>query len=407
MDEITDIFQQIPESLKKRQSQKSELQRLFQRQKEHLIIYGKGNLGKEVALGLDHAGYPIQCWIDAHQPTQPGGRVVNLKDAVEYVAPDAVIIVALYDIFTEFPHIKKQLNRMGFQTVISVIDLRVWPELFAHTHIHTTLGWDLLPLKRHVHEVEAAYALMGDSLSRKSFHEILAFMISNPNPSFTLCLSENQYMPSDVYLPIAGERIVDCGAFNGDTMRSFAAHRPPEADNSLRTEEETAWAFYTMVEPDPINVRSCKQSASNDLPEPLRDRVTVIHRAVSDESGIIWLDVRGNTTSHILTGDQGISEGKMRVPVARLDDIINSPVTLLKMDIEGCELRALRGAERLIRENQPVLAVCGYHRQADLWEIPGYLHAILPRHRILLRNYVGMIEYVFYAVPEERTLQPV
>ena len=109
----------------------------------------------------------------------------------------------------------------------------------------------------------------------------------------------------------------------------------------------------------------------------------------------------GTTASHIM---ERSAEGEYTVPIIRMDDVINDPVTFIKMDVEGFELRALQGAEGLIRRDQPLLAICGYHKQSDLWEIPLYMKNILPDHHILLRNYVGIIEYVFYAVPKNRVL---
>ena len=48
-------------------------------------------------------------------------------------------------------------------------------------------------------------------------------------------------------------------------------------------------------------------------------------------------------------------------------------VNYIKMDIEGSEMRALRGAERTIQRFRPKLAICVYHRPADLWEITNYI----------------------------------
>ena len=87
-----------------------------------------------------------------------------------------------------------------------------------------------------------------------------------------------------------------------------------------------------------------------------------------------------------------------------MDVVIIDPVNFNTLDVDGFELRALLGAEGLIRRDQPLLAICGYHKQSDLWEIPLYMKNILPDHHILLRNYVGIIEYVFYAVPKNRVL---
>ena len=45
-------------------------------------------------------------------------------------------------------------------------------------------------------------------------------------------------------------------------------------------------------------------------------------------------------------------------------------VTFIKMDIEGAELHALRGAAEIIRSQKPRLAVCVYHHISHLWEVP-------------------------------------
>jgi hypothetical protein len=74
-------------------------------------------------------------------------------------------------------------------------------------------------------------------------------------------------------------------------------------------------------------------------------------------------------------------------------------VDFIKMDIEGSELEALNGASNVIREFKPRLAISGYHRPQDLWEIPNKLKELNPSYEITFGHHTPIIwESVFYAV---------
>jgi FkbM family methyltransferase len=69
----------------------------------------------------------------------------------------------------------------------------------------------------------------------------------------------------------------------------------------------------------------------------------------------------------------------------------------IKMDIEGAEMAALRGARKVITENRPRLAVCLYHRLSDMWEIPLLLKEMVPEYRFWCRKNAICVEFVLYA----------
>lgn len=48
-----------------------------------------------------------------------------------------------------------------------------------------------------------------------------------------------------------------------------------------------------------------------------------------------------------------------------LDTLTNENIDVLKMDIEGYELSALEGGERVLRESNAYCAICSYHKQND------------------------------------------
>jgi hypothetical protein len=59
----------------------------------------------------------------------------------------------------------------------------------------------------------------------------------------------------------------------------------------------------------------------------------------------------------------------------------------------------------VIERDRPILAICVYHTQSDIWRIPLLAREMLPEHRFYLRAYEGDgFQTVFYAVPPERAL---
>ena len=87
------------------------------------------------------------------------------------------------------------------------------------------------------------------------------------------------------------------------------------------------------------------------------------------------------------------------IDVTRMDDVIDERVTFIKMDIEGSEANALKGAERTLREYKPKLAISVYHKKDDLWTIPNIILDCNADYKFYLRNYsLGFAESILYAL---------
>ncbi len=82
----------------------------------------------------------------------------------------------------------------------------------------------------------------------------------------------------------------------------------------------------------------------------------------------------------------------------------DAEVTFIKMNIEGCEIPALHGGEKTIRENKPVLAIMGYHKTWDLWEVPLLIKEYYEGYHFFLRSHMNHMSFMFYAIPEWRLL---
>jgi hypothetical protein len=99
-----------------------------------------------------------------------------------------------------------------------------------------------------------------------------------------------------------------------------------------------------------------------------------------------------------------VGDGDCEVKCVSLDSTLRDvPVSFIKMDIEGSELDTLTGARELIQKNAPILAICAYHKQSDLWNIPLFIHDISPDYSFHLRPHLleGW-DLVYYAIPSNR-----
>jgi FkbM family methyltransferase len=192
----------------------------------------------------------------------------------------------------------------------------------------------------------------------------------------------------DLLSPVPDEVFVDCGSFDGDSIRSFHGHW----GGAFRH----AFAF----EPDPAN-RGALDSTVKAM--GVGDRVTVMPYAVGNVNGHVSFACNSSASSHV-TAENAKSDAGSAIECRRLDDV-EWPLTptYIKIDIESAEPEALAGAGELLRRHQPVLAVCTYHRSEHLWGIPNLIRSIAPEYHLFLRRYAEECwEGVCYAIPSRR-----
>lgn len=167
---------------------------------------------------------------------------------------------------------------------------------------------------------------------------------------------------------------VDAGAYHGDTVKKFADFQ--------HQEYQKVFAF----EMDRKNFEAINRSLFDE-------RVQFYHYG-------LWSEKR---TASFLSSQMAssLSEiGCQKAQTITLDEVIGQErVTLIKMDIEGAEKEALKGAQATIRREKPDLAVCVYHKPEDIWEIPLLLADMVSGYRFYLRHHGDTImDTVLYAV---------
>ncbi len=188
---------------------------------------------------------------------------------------------------------------------------------------------------------------------------------------------DKQYFPEDIIQLSGDEVFVDCGAYTGDTL-----------DNFLRRVK--SFKKYYALEPD---VRRY-----DELKPKLIENVIHIPKGAWDKKEQQYFSLE-NECGEIA---DGAGRDYIEVSVDRIDNIIDEKsdkITFIKMDIEGAELRALHGAEKVIKKDKPTLAVCVYHKREDLITIPQYIKKLVPDYKLYLRaHFVYASELVLYAV---------
>lgn len=224
---------------------------------------------------------------------------------------------------------------------------------------------------------DTLYDLREKLADEESKLQLDAFIEQRANGNFRKRHSDMpQYFDTDVLAFTEREVFIDCGAYDGDTVQAF-----------LQTAGNKGYKSIYAFEADPQNAEKMRQNLS-ELSE-----LNVIEKGVYSFTG----------TLHFSAGDKdssAVSDDGIEVPVTTLDDALEGvDVTLLKMDIEGSELAALQGAQKLIRRCRPKLAICVYHREEDLVTIPQYILSLVPEYELYFRSYLDHgTESVIYAV---------
>ena len=99
------------------------------------------------------------------------------------------------------------------------------------------------------------------------------------------------------------------------------------------------------------------------------------------------------------------NSGNKQIEATTLDKDILDTITMIKMDIEGNEKKALIGAKNHIIKDNPKLLISIYHNHEDIYKIPKMIEEIAPNiYNFYIRYYGGIIfatEIVLIAIPKK------
>ncbi len=192
--------------------------------------------------------------------------------------------------------------------------------------------------------------------------------------------ARNIYFEQECVEPVInGEKIfIDVGCYDGKDSINYMER--------TRNENARIYAF----EPDIRNYKVCKDNLAQ------YPNITLFNVGLSDVEQ--ELGVMGEGEMSYLCEDSSL-----KVKTQLLDNILqNQPVTFIKMDVEGYEMKVLEGAKKMIREYCPLLAVSIYHKKSDIWKIPQLILKIQDKYSFYMRYYgAASGDVVLYAVEKK------
>jgi FkbM family methyltransferase len=173
-----------------------------------------------------------------------------------------------------------------------------------------------------------------------------------------------------------GDHVIDGGGCWGDTALYFAHHIGPNGK---------VYSFEFL----PENLKILNRNL--ELNPELQKSIDLIPNPLWCKAGED-VEIRPNGPGTRIESGQVKKKAKDNIYITEsIDHLVATgrieKLDYVKMDIEGAELAALRGAEQSICRFKPDLAITVYHSLEDFWKIPQYLDSLNLGYKFYLRHF--------------------
>ena len=348
-----------------------------------ILLYGAGAVGRDSLRALRRAGALVGGFIDVKDfpfSSIEGLPLCKPHDSVftKEIRKTTTVVVTIFNAYVDMPSIHARLAALGWEKVVI---FTAFYEAFSSELGDRYWLTNRQYYRPHGAQIAAARALWADEKSRAVFDGIMTFRLTGDYATLDKPDLDSQYFPPDLPAWKRPLRLIDCGAFDGDTLRQVRGLKLP-------------LDAYAAFEPDPANFTKLAReidAAPNGAPA----------LAALWPCGAWSHGCQLRFSSGHGTGSAVNAQGDTVIQCASLDEALPSfAPNLIKMDIEGAEYPALLGAARTIRAHRPGLAICLYHEPAHLWQIPLLIHGWNLGYRFYLRSHChNGFELVLYTIP--------
>ena len=234
--------------------------------------------------------------------------------------------------------------------------------------------------KQNAEKVKLISEFFYDEESKITFNKMINFRQTGKKSDYISHGRQTQYFINDFFSYGKNEVYIDCGAFDGDSVENFLKLPNMEYEQII------------IFEPSAGNFKLIEKKFNNP-------KIKLINAGVySKDCELYLLEYQdGSIVSETASG----AEIESVVKVKAIDNLENlKKVTFIKMDIEGAEMEALKGAKNTILMDKPRLAISIYHSDEDMLRIAEWIHSTVPEYKLYCRHhslYPFVFETILYA----------
>ncbi len=220
--------------------------------------------------------------------------------------------------------------------------------------------------------VDKVIELLADDKSRAVMKAVIEYRtVRIPIPE-NLYSENDQYFVKEIIVLNNDEVFIDGGAYVGDTVQHFI--------NEVKRQEKGKIKRVVAFEPNKNNFDTLKKFYGK------RDNFTLFNKGLSDKEARLYFFNSGSASRIV----QNELEATDYIDVINIDAVPEChDATFIKMDIEGAEMDALKGAVNTIKRNRPKLVICIYHSDDDILRIAEYINEVFPWYKLYVRHHSG------------------
>jgi FkbM family methyltransferase len=173
-----------------------------------------------------------------------------------------------------------------------------------------------------------------------------------------------RWLPQEYAYRIKDGICIDGGACEGDTAVMLIEKFKAQEVHAFEIEKN--------------NYKKLSKLTENHFPK----KITPKFIGLSDQPG--YSSVKSNGFMSILKKDESVEKIKLET----IDNLYkNGPkISLIKLDTEGAESKILKGAEKIIKRDKPILAISIYHNPEDFFLIKPWIESINPNYKFIIRS---------------------